>query len=326
MESIISGYLSKLEFGELQVFNNMAVIPLFISINGSPKYLTLKEALEKNLLTITEVSQSGSVPELKVLNKAGIPILFLDGEELAGAKQNRVLNTTILLKENSETIIPVSCTEQGRWAYASREFEEGGHVMARTLRSKKVSSVSRSLKESQVYRADQGAVWDGIECFAMEANVHSPTGAMRDVFESKTGDLKGYLDVFQYIPHQKGIFVMINGTVAGFDILSLSSAYEMIHPKLVKSYAMDGLLQKSEKGGEPSLDKAKAFIEETNQCEEKKYESIGHGWDHRFEGKIMVGSSLVYKDRVIHMAFFSIDEAERVGTMSSSSRRRRFRV
>lgn len=225
MESIISGYLSKLEFGELQVFNNMAVIPLFTSINGSPKYLTLKEALEKNLLTITEVSQSGSVPELKVLNKVEIPVLLLDGEELAGAKQNRVLKTTILLKENSETIIPVSCTEQGRWAYASRDFVDSGNIMNRSVRSKKVSSVNRSLEESQVYRADQRAVWEGIEFSAEMANVHSPTGAMKDVFESREDDLRGYLNAFHSVPNQKGIFVMVNGRVAGFDILSLSSAY-----------------------------------------------------------------------------------------------------
>jgi len=348
MDSIISDYLSKLEFGEVhpvrkgtftpaadqggiisngvKIFNNMGVIPLFTSVNESPLYLTLKEALEKRLLTITEVSQSGSVPALKVVNKAGIPVLLLDGEELVGAKQNRVLNTTILLKENSETVIPVSCTEQGRWAYASREFEESGHIMNRNVRSRKVSSVSQSLRASQRYNADQGAVWEGIKFCMSEANVHSPTSAMKEVFESRENDLKGYLDAFQYVPHQKGIFVMLNGEVAGFDILSHSSAYEMIHPKLVKSYAMDALLQKKKDGDGASVDKAKSFIKEANECEEKRYASIGHGWDHRFEGKTKVGSSLVYQEKVIHMAFFRIDETERVGAVSSSSRRRRFRM
>jgi hypothetical protein len=326
MDLIISDYLSKLEFGELKIFNNMGIIPLFTSINESPQYLTLKEALEKRLLTITEVSQSGSVPELKVVNKAEIPVLLLDGEELAGAKQNRVLNTTILLKENSETVIPVSCTEQGRWAYASREFSESGHLMARTLRSKKASSVSRSLEDSQAYRADQRAVWEGINFCMSEANVHSSTSAMKEVFESRENDLKGYLDAFQYVPHQKGIFVMLNGEVAGFDILSLSSAYEMIHPKLVKSYALDALLQKEKNGNEPSVDKARFFIEEACQCEEKRYKSVGHGWDHRFEGKKIVGSSLVHEEIVIHMAFFRAEESSETGRMSSLSQRRRNRM
>ena len=63
METLIADYLSKLEFGELQSFQNMGVIPLLTSINGSPKYLTLKEALEKKLLKVKEVDEGGSVPD-----------------------------------------------------------------------------------------------------------------------------------------------------------------------------------------------------------------------------------------------------------------------
>jgi hypothetical protein len=151
MDPIVTYYLSKLEFGELQTFSNMAVIPLFTSVDESPGYLTLKEALEKGVLIVTEISKAGSVPELRVANKAEIPVLLLDGEELAGAKQNRVLNTTILLKEESETIIPVSCTEQGRWSYASAEFFDSGNIMSRNLRSRNASSVKRSLEASRSY-------------------------------------------------------------------------------------------------------------------------------------------------------------------------------
>jgi hypothetical protein len=94
----------------------------------------------------------------------------------------------------------------------------------------------------------------------------------------------------------------------------------------VKSYAIDALLRKSKITEIPSVDKAKTFIEGASRCEEKRYESIGYGWDHRFEGKTIVGSSLVYREKVIQMAFFRVDESERAGTISSSSRRRSFRM
>ena len=326
MDQIVSNFLAKLEFGDLKIFNNMGVIPLFTAVNHGPEYLTMQEALEKRFLSITELSQSGSVPELKVLNRAKIPVLLLDGEELAGAKQNRVLNTSILLKENSETVIPVSCTEQGRWAYASREFALSGNMMHREARVRKAASVSRSLKDCLAYRSNQGEVWDEIACFSRDADVSSPTGAMRDVFESKKDDLKGYLDAFQYLPNQRGIFVMVNGMAVGFDVLSHTHAYELLHQKIVKSYAIDALLRKGKITQIPSVDKTKAFIEGASQCEEKRYESVGYGWDHRFEGKAIVGSSLVYQEKVIHMAFFKVDESERAGAISSSSRRRRFRM
>ncbi len=84
MDQIIDNFLLELELGELQNFNNMAIIPLFSRTHRSPRYLPLGEAMGKGLLTVTEVSQSGTVPELKVVNKGELPVLLLDGEELAG--------------------------------------------------------------------------------------------------------------------------------------------------------------------------------------------------------------------------------------------------
>jgi hypothetical protein len=45
-------------------------------------------------------------------------------------------------------------------------------------------------------------------------------------------------------PHQKGVLVFINRKVAGFDIVSSESACVTIHPKPLRSYAMDTLLDK----------------------------------------------------------------------------------
>lgn len=326
MDTIIANYLSKLEFGELQQFKNMGLVPLFVSINGSPEYLTLKEALEKRVLIVTEVSHGGTVPELKVVNKANIPVLLLDGEELAGAKQNRILNTTILLKKESETIIPVSCTEQGRWSYISEEFAEAGILASSKLRAKKAYSVAANLEQSHEYATDQTEIWDEIHKMSAYAGVYSPTDAMRDIFESKMNNIDKYLEAFKYMPHQRGLLIFINGEVTGFDIVSLESAYKTLHPKLVKSYAMDAILQKKEKRDKPSTNKAKAFLEEITVSKEKKYKSIGHGWDYRFEGKAIVGSALVYRKKVIHTAFFGTTESDKAGRGSGYKRRRDFRI
>jgi hypothetical protein len=64
-----------------------------------------------------------------VVNRGNKPVFLVEAEDMAGAKQNRVLNTSILLKVVCETIIPVSCTGQGRWSYASKAFSESGNVV-----------------------------------------------------------------------------------------------------------------------------------------------------------------------------------------------------
>jgi hypothetical protein len=74
---------------------------------------------------VTEVSEAGSVPFLQVANGADRPLLLLDGEELIGAEQNRILNTAVLVAAHTEVTIPVSCVEQGRWGYRGRQFRPG---------------------------------------------------------------------------------------------------------------------------------------------------------------------------------------------------------
>lgn len=326
MDKEIKNLLTSFSFGEFQHHKNMAVLPLMTAMNDSPPYMILKEALERNILVISEVSQEGRVPELKVINKSDAPVLLLDGEELAGAKQNRVLNTTILLDENSETVIPVSCTEQRRWSYTSGEFSESGTVMIPRIRKMKAQTVSDSLHESREYRSDQGTVWTSIDELSQRTGVHSHTAAMRDVYEAKEKELDEYLNVFTCLSQQKGLLTFIDEEVVGFDFLSLSSAYSLLHPKLVKSYAMEALLQKPPRAETPDKKKAEEFIKEASRCKEKKYKSVGKGYDHRFEGKNLVGSALKVEKNVIHMAFFSIAESEKAGQIAGFRRRREFRT
>ena len=332
----IKDYLASFEFGELQRYKNMAAFPLLTLLDHSQAYITLKEALEKKLLKITEVSREGSVPDLKAANSGDSAVLLLDGEEVAGAKQNRVLNTTILIKEKSEVIIPVSCTEQGRWAYVAEGFQDSGVVMSPVLRKMKNVDVATSLSETGEYRSDQGKIWDTIHRMADETRTESRTAAMTDVFKKMREELDEYLKAFSPVPHQKGLLVFVGGAAEGFDFISLEKPYQALHPKLVKSYAMEAILkaakkeEKEEKGTpeEPvvTVDEARKFLDEASQCSEKKYESVGKGWDWRFEGKEIVGSALEVEDKVIHMAFFRITESEKAGTMAGTRRRRGFRV
>jgi hypothetical protein len=58
--------LSSVRVGEPQVHRNVVIFPLLTPKNGERRWLTLGEALEQNLILVTEVSQGGNVPELKV--------------------------------------------------------------------------------------------------------------------------------------------------------------------------------------------------------------------------------------------------------------------
>ncbi|MCX5805643.1 MAG: hypothetical protein NT010_06175 [Proteobacteria bacterium] len=326
MEGYVKDFVMNIKPGEMQVHENLAIVPLCMKGNGGPSYITLKEGLEKGTLIVTEVTEGGSVPELKVINKGDIPVLLLDGEELSGAKQNRVLNTTVLIDGNSETVIPVSCTEHGRWSYTSHEFRDSDVMMAYNIKRKKAGSIIRNLRESGQFRSNQGEVWDDIQDMAVNAKVHSPTGAMKDVFESKERELDDYLKAVTLMPDQKGMMVMINGALMGFDILSLGSAYKLLHPKLLKSFAIEALLDRRKRAIVPLVAIANGFLQDVLSCSDTKHKSVGLGWDYRFEGKEKVGSALVHEDKVIHMAFFTLAESEKIESMSGFKQRRSYRT
>ena len=109
----VAQLLATLLTGEPVTHGALAVIPLLAPNLDDPDWFTLEEARDR--ARVTEVSEAGSVPFLKVANGADRPLLLLDGEELIGAKQNPVLNTTVLVAAHTEVTIPVSCVEQGRW-------------------------------------------------------------------------------------------------------------------------------------------------------------------------------------------------------------------
>jgi len=325
LDELIADYIYQTELGQLQEHQGMGVFPLYQK-GGECTYLTLTEALDAEVLIITEIDDVASVPELKVQNHAYMPVLLLDGEELVGAKQNRVLNTTILLKPHSETVIPVSCTEQGRWSYNSLEFAESGNVASYRMRRTKSASVNNSLRQKGEFCSNQRLVWDEIDEVSEKARTNSNTRALQDVYHSRRRDLDEYLESFPLEEGQKGLLVMVNGEVMGLDILSSASAYQLLHQKILKSYALEAMLSEGEgEGTFNGSERARSFLDVACLSVDEKHKSVGYGWDHRLEGPQIVGSALTYQDQVIHMALFQMEENEKIGAMSSYRKRRDFR-
>jgi hypothetical protein len=363
MESIMLDFISKIRWGEIKEFNNLTIIPLFAE-NGpkSPDYLTMEDAINSRLLIIGEKNSGGSVPELVAQNLAEIPVLLLDGEEVIGAKQNRILNASILLSPKSTTVIPVSCVEAHRWSYTTENFGNSEAYLNYDIRREKHLDVSKSLMESREFHADQGKVWERIDIMNKELNVKSSTGAMHDAYDLVSDRLKKYFDSFDFIEGQNGLFAFIDGKIAGFDILSRTGAFKKVFPKLIKSYAMDAVradmrnekaqkrqnvykahqaagsneqgeikdvIEGSSSGARTrpkvSIEQAKYFVEEIKGCNENKFKSNGMGNDFRYMGPYAVGSALICEDSVIHTAFFKIEKEDVTGNMSSYKDRMRSR-
>ncbi len=319
--------------------HNLTIFPVTLTKPTGPDYIASAVAIEQHGLRVTETGEEGSVPNLLVENPSNHCVLLLDGEELRGAKQNRIINTTLLLAPRSKTVIDVSCTESGRWSYNSPEFSHSKSVMPAKLRRKKTRSVSQSLELVKEFHSDQGEVWDEVQELHMKVGSHSPTSAMSDAYEKMRMDLDGAVNEMPSLENQCGLIAFINHKPAGLDLLSRPGVYVKLHPQLIKSYAMEALSnRKPEKcdetsaASDPDVISAKAFLEQCAAIKGKSYDSVALGTDWRFLQEPIVGSGLEHEDTWIHMAYF-MDEVEdangggssRHGRMARMSRRSGYR-
>ena len=84
--------------------------------------MILDEALAPKCAGITQVSKERHVPELRFINSGDRRVFLLDGEEVIGAKQNRVFNVSIMVSAGKTIMLPVSCVEAGRRSHRSGFF------------------------------------------------------------------------------------------------------------------------------------------------------------------------------------------------------------
>ena len=265
------------------------------------------------------------VPELKVVNNSRQKILLLDGEELVGAKQNRVLNVTILLAPNSETLIPVSCIEQGRWSYASKEFSSANRTMSADLRKKKTQSVHNRVRETGSFASDQGEIWEEINLKFERSQVPpSPTMALSDLFEAKRETSEDYLKNFSPVEKQLGLAVFIDGNMAGVEFLGRHDTFQLLYHKLVTSYVMDALENADDTSKEhssPSPNSITEFLAGAAGAPMDRRKSVSLGWDIRLESETMVGAGLEFEQQILQLSLFKKEIGQRTGNNERPLRR-----
>jgi len=302
MEPILAT-LDTLEVGDPVSAANLTMFPLLLPEEVEPAYLTLDEALAGGFASVTEVSESGSVPELLVNNRAPQPILILDGEELVGAKQNRIVNLSILVPARETLHIPVSCVEAGRWVRRSREFAAAGRAHYAAGRAKKLAQVSLSLHSTGTRAADQGEVWCDIDAKAERMKAKSVTSAAAALYEKAHRHLEEFQERLDVVPRQAGAIFTINGVVAGVDLFDSPATWRKSMRKLVQSYGLDAL--DSTRGPAPDArPQPKKFLKAVQAAPLERFKAIGLGEDVRINGKEVAGGALAVDGKLIHLVAF----------------------
>ena len=316
----LAPWLTSLRPGAPSVAGPITLVPL-LGPNSVPPITTLGAHRDGEQIEVKEVSESGVVARVLVVNGALVPLLLLDGEELVGAKQNRLVNASILVGAGASLEIPVSCCERGRWRHVSRGFTSSGRSMPWSMKDAKHRRVSQSLKEHRGFDADQGATWRDVDSYLRERGVSSRSDALSAAFDADFESLRGLRrQLFSGGPEQGqiGLAFSLRGTLLGMELFGSPALYAQAHERLLHAFFAEAL--DIEPGPFPTAPEPLGLARSVLSAEPSTRDSPGLGDDHRFECAQGTGFLLSWQGAPIHAAVFA-GPSGRVGRASDRDER-----
>lgn len=284
----------------------LRVVPILGPSHDEPPYELLRPETV-NAVKVTEVSDSGSVPTLQVENNLDVRVFLMDGQELVGAKQNRILNTDVLVPAHSKLNIPVSCVEQGRWRHVSPQFHHGKSSNHRQ-RMAKMARVHNSLKQGQGHDANQAAVWDEVSACLMATGASSPTAALSDAYAERDKELRQFRCGLHMPEQAVGVAVFHAGQFQGLDLFDRHATLQYFWESLIDSYAIDYLDAPIDPAAPPQSAEGQVIRQQLDRAAAgnwQNFASPGEGGDWRLEDEQLTGAALIFSERVVvHLQLF----------------------
>lgn len=329
MLSVLADCSREIQSEAAQSAAALRVVPIIGPSHDEPAYRLLEPEVLASV-TVTEMNESGTVPELKVINGLGTRVYLMDGQELIGAKQNRILNTDVLVPAKTTLTIPVSCVEAGRWDYRSRVFAPGRSASHR-VRAGKQQRVHDALQHGGRHDAGQHAVWNEVSMSLSASGTQSGSQALNDAYAARQKDLEQLRRSLVMPESAVGLAVFHGRHFQGLDLFDRHTTLRFFWESLLDSYAIDWLEAPVDPAvADPAAGEEKLIIQEmlteAAGSEWQPFRSPGEGTDHRLNHPRFSGSALVWEDRVlVHMQMFP-KQATGGGTDAASTRQRRPRI
>jgi len=290
---------------DYQQAGKMALVQ-FTTLEGEGfPVIPASKAMEEGGVQVREIREEGEVNRLLAINRTGNYCLITDMDLLKGARQNRVVNTSVLLAPHSKQEIEVSCVERSRWSYNSPDFKPVKGVMDREKRAAKAASLRE--EEADAICDTQSKIWDLIHREMVSQHVFSDTEDYNEIRETKPTD-RGR--EFQLLKAEgcNGLAIFEGKRLLSFDIFGNREVYGYYFDLLLTD-----ILARIRSGrGEGAMEQAEACYrldEALDEFEEKLREPLS-----RVNGGIgefcwsgdpdHPGFKLSYEEQLVHLAGF----------------------
>ncbi len=282
--------------------NNITIFFLQSKTKLENNFLTLEESISKSLVDIKEINSKGTIRYLKVSNKSNQKLLILGSEQIIGnaLKQNRVVNNTTLVPEQTTTLLSVSCCEKNRWSPAVAN----NICTSESLYFTK-GRINNSVDIFDNNKTDQFKIWDDIAEKLDEFNTKSFTGTLEDTYNKNKLYFDEITKYFKINENDVGVVAAIGNRLVNVEIFSSNKLLKMYFPKIIKSLIFESYKKTSQNYLLGLKDVYKLFrLIEFSEKKLHKPHNDCLGEEIRFNSDRVVGSCLNYKEKLLHFSGF----------------------
>ena len=286
--------------------NNITIFFLQSKTKLENNFLTLEESISKSLVDIKEVNSKGTIRCLKVSNKSNQKLLILGSEQIIGnaLKQNRVVNNTTLVPEQTTIMLSVSCCEKNRWSPAVAN----NICTSESLYFTK-GRINNSVDIFDNNKTDQFKIWDDIAEKLDEFNTKSFTGTLEDTYNKNKLYFDEITNYFKINENDVGVVAAIGNRLVNVEIFSSNKLLKMYFPKIIKSLIFESYKKTSQNYLLGLKDVYKLFrLIEFSEKKLHKPHNDCLGEEIRFNSDRVVGSCLNYKEKLLHFSGFLKDD------------------
>ena len=283
-------YIGTLSLGEPLLLGNLMVVPVEGALTGGglePLHLALEEGKAR-------VKELGRVERILVENPSLEDLFVMEGEELLGARQDRMVVSSAVVPSRGEVELPVVCIEEGRWAGDDPLFR-GGYVAHPRLRS----MVTLSMRDTG--KVDQRRVWKEVERKLTTLKVSSVTGSLHHSFTQREGILEELYGGWEPGEDVTGVMAF---TPRGFlccDLLAHPRLFSKEWPGMAKGYALDALEERLTGSGVGEWEDPREWWGRLGEASLGSGASPGGRGEVVFlEGDRIIGRALIAEEGLIH--------------------------
>jgi len=297
-------------------------------VSAFPIYVvgTLPQPVITGVPDAVKISEAevASVPTLSVTSVIDDPFLLVEGETIAGGRQQRTLNVTVLVPPRERLDIPVSCVEAGRWGGGSEFTGSSGQVSRRVRRAKSVT-VAENVRRSGGKRSDQSLIWDTVGYELNRLGVESDTAnfaAAEAVFDrpdrdrdrdrgrgrgrgrhERLAEAAAELTDLGPLPGQCGVVVAHGSRIVAAEIFATPDLLAGQWAAMVRAQVLDAPERVE---GRPSASRALRFLQRLAAGDAVEAAGVGLGVERHIRTRRLVGQALVWDGSLVHASGFAL--------------------